>query len=100
MINYKIFNLSIFLGYKLSKETLKKKAKKISELTKDITEYLDENLKLNINLNSEKKLTNIDLYEYIDKIESSKPGEILLTSVDHDGMMKGYDIETIKKMFK
>lgn len=51
-------------------------------------------------LNSEKKLTNIDLYEYIDKIESSKPGEILLTSVDHDGMMQGYDIETIKKINK
>ena len=38
--------------------------------------------------------------EYIDKIESSKPGEILLTSVDHDGMMQGYDIETIKKINK
>ncbi len=47
-------------------------------------------------INSEKKLTEIDLYDYIKTFEKIKPGEILLTSVDHDGMMNGYDIETIK----
>ncbi len=59
---------------------------------------MDEKGNKRIFLNSEKKLSNIDLFEYIDKIDSSKPGEILLTSVDHDGMMEGYDIDTIKKI--
>ena len=59
---------------------------------------MDENGNKRIFLNSEKKLSNIDLFEYIDKIDSFKPGEILLTSVDHDGMMEGYDIDTIKKI--
>ena len=47
-----------------------------------------------------KKITKIDLFEYIESIEKTKPGEILLTSVDHDGMMNGFDIETIKKINK
>jgi cyclase len=59
---------------------------------------LDDKGNKRVYLNSEKKLTNIDLFEYIDKIHHLKPGEILLTSVDHDGTMQGYDIETIKKV--
>ena len=31
-------------------------------------------------------------------MEFAKPGEILLTSVDHDGMMQGYDVDTIKQI--
>ena len=60
----------------------------------------DKNGNKKIFLNAEKKLTKIDLFEYMEKVEKNKPGEILLTSVDHDGMMDGYDIETIKKINK
>ena len=60
----------------------------------------DEKGEKKIFLNSRKKLTDIDLYEYIEKMESYRPGEILLTSVDHDGMMQGYDIKTIRKINK
>ena len=60
----------------------------------------DKNGNKKIFLNAEKKLTKIDLFEYMEKVEKNKPGEILLTSVDHDGMMGGYDIETIKKINK
>jgi imidazole glycerol-phosphate synthase subunit HisF len=60
----------------------------------------DENGNKKIYSNSKKKITKIDLFEYIESIEKTKPGEILLTSVDHDGMMNGFDIETIKKINK
>ena len=51
-------------------------------------------------INSQKKITDIDLFDYLEEIKKIKPGEIMLTSVDHDGMMEGYDIETIYKVNK
>ena len=36
-------------------------------------------------------------FEKVNKVE---PGEILITSIDHDGIMKGYDIETINEISK
>ena len=49
-------------------------------------------------INSEKKLSEIDLFEYINEISKLNPGEILLNSVDHDGMMSGFDVNTIRKV--
>ena len=42
--------------------------------------------------------TGILLENFIEKINKTQPGEILITSIDHDGLMEGYDIETIKKI--
>lgn len=36
--------------------------------------------------------------EYAKKVEELGVGEILLTSIDHDGMMSGYDYELIEKV--
>lgn len=44
------------------------------------------------------KSTNLSLEEYIKTLDEVNPGEIILTSIDHDGMMNGYDIEKIKKI--
>ena len=42
---------------------------------------------------SGKKQHNLDLIETIHKIETAGAGEILINSIDQDGMMNGYDVE-------
>ena len=44
------------------------------------------------------KSTNLSLEEHIENLDEVNPGEIILTSIDHDGMMNGYDIDKIKKI--
>ena len=36
--------------------------------------------------------------KHLDEIIKLAPGEIMLTSIDHDGMMSGYDISNLKKI--
>ena len=45
-----------------------------------------------------KKSVNIDLSEYLLNVVSLGAGEILLNFVDNDGVMRGYDLELIKKI--
>lgn len=47
-------------------------------------------------INSGKTNTKSELNEYLKKLESDGVGEILLTSINHDGLMNGYDVKTIK----
>jgi len=47
--------------------------------------------------NSGKKNTGKNLYEYLSEINELNIGEVLLTSIDRDGTMEGYDINVIKK---
>lgn len=47
---------------------------------------------------SGEKSTGINLENHIKKISEINPGEIILTSIDHDGMMQGYDIKNIKNI--
>jgi cyclase len=47
---------------------------------------------------STSKLTDIDPTEYASLIERMGAGEIILNSVDRDGMMIGYDIELIRRI--
>lgn len=42
--------------------------------------------------------TNLDLIEYIKIIQNYGAGEILITSIDNEGLMKGYNIEMLKKI--
>ncbi|HEY9634160.1 MAG TPA: AglZ/HisF2 family acetamidino modification protein [Coleofasciculaceae cyanobacterium] len=44
------------------------------------------------------KLIKLDPVEFAVQMEQMGAGEILLTSVDRDGMMEGYDIELIKNV--
>jgi len=39
---------------------------------------------------------NVDLMEYVEKMQSLGVGEILLTSIDREGMWEGYDVELLK----
>ena len=46
-------------------------------------------------INSGSINTNIELKDYLKKIEEIGIKEVMLTSIDHDGMMRGYDIKNI-----
>ena len=46
------------------------------------------------------KSTGVELENYLKEINRLKPGEIMLTSIDHDGMMGGYDLETLSNANK
>ena len=54
--------------------------------------------KYKIYLNSGKKKAKIDLFHYLKMQESNGAGEILINSIDKDGMMNGYDIDLIKQV--
>ncbi len=47
-----------------------------------------------------KKNTEISLNDHIKKIEKYRVGEILVNSIDRDGMMGGYDIENYRNISK
>lgn len=49
-------------------------------------------------INNGKKNTKIDPVEFVKKIESLGAGEIVVNSVDNDGVMKGYDTELLKEI--
>ena len=45
-----------------------------------------------------KKSTGLDPVTYACLMENKGAGEIIINSIDHDGMMNGYDFELIKKI--
>jgi len=47
---------------------------------------------------SGKKKIKTDLIEFIKTVEEKKAGEIIINSIDLDGVMKGYDIDLMKKI--
>ncbi|NGT19388.1 imidazole glycerol phosphate synthase subunit HisF, partial [Staphylococcus aureus] len=40
-----------------------------------------------------KKMTNIKVYDWVQQVEQLGAGELLITSMGHDGMKQGFDIE-------
>jgi len=44
------------------------------------------------------KISSIGLFDYVKNLGNIGIGEILLNSIDRDGMMSGYDIETLKEI--
>ena len=49
-------------------------------------------------IKSGREETNLDLFEHATSLVNLGVGEILLNSIDHDGMMEGYDIGTVKSL--
>jgi len=86
--------------------------KDINFLEKAINKYGSQcviiSIDYKVNKNNQKEIfidsgntpTGILLENFIEKINQIGPGEILVTSIDHDGIMKGYDIDTINKISK
>ena len=54
--------------------------------------------KYNIYTHSGKKIYKMDIYKYIDQIQDYGAGEILINSINRDGMQCGYDIDLIQKI--
>ncbi len=54
--------------------------------------------KLEVFSNSGKIPTNLEPYEWAREVEKRGAGEILLTSIERDGTLTGYDIDTLKKV--
>ena len=46
------------------------------------------------------RISNLDLFEFIKKIEDLGAGEIIINCIDRDGTRSGYDIELISKIRK
>ena len=61
-------------------------------------DYKKINNDLIVFTNSGKTNTSAKLFNYLNEIIQLEPGEIMLTSIDHDGMMNGYDIDTLKQV--
>jgi cyclase len=54
--------------------------------------------KYNIYSHAKMKHKQVDLIEFIAKAEQAGAGELIINSVDRDGMMNGYDIKLIHKL--
>ena len=63
-------------------------------------DYKNINNKKFVFVNSGKKNTGIELEEYLKKAEDIGIGEVLLTSIDHDGLMDGCDNQTLLQVNK
>lgn len=49
-------------------------------------------------INNGKKATGIDAIQFVEKLEALGAGEIIINSIDQDGMMNGYDFNLIDKI--
>lgn len=54
--------------------------------------------KYQVHAHTNKKHAHTDLVEYVQAAEKAGAGEIILNSVDLDGMMSGYDLKLIEKI--
>ena len=54
--------------------------------------------KYKVFINNGKKNTKLDVLEFIKRIEDFGVGEIVINSVDYDGMMNGYDYKLLKEI--
>jgi imidazole glycerol-phosphate synthase subunit HisF len=63
-----------------------------------IIEYIKIKKKYYITKSTGRDLINIDPFLWAKKVEECGAGEIFLTSINHEGMKKGFDIPVIKKI--
>lgn len=45
-----------------------------------------------------KKLTDVRVYDWVQQVEHLGAGELLVTSMRHDGMKQGFDIEHLSRL--
>ncbi len=91
-INTAAFNQPNFL-----KKALDTFGKQSLVVSVDYKKIKDE---LIIFTNSGNKNTEINLFKYIEELQKIGVGEVLINSIDHDGLMQGYDHKILKKLDK
>ena len=89
-------NTAAIEDYKFVKEAIKKYGSQCIVISIDYK--TNDKKQLEVYKNSGNKKTGIFLHDYFKKISELGPGEIILTSIDHEGEMKGYDLDNIAKM--
>ncbi len=89
-------NTAAIENYKFLKDAVKKYGSQCIVVSIDYK--LNKEKELEVYKNSGNKKTGILLKDHFKKISELEPGEIILTSIDHEGSMKGYDIKNITKM--
>lgn len=56
--------------------------------------------KYEIFIHNGKKATGLELFDYLKVLVEKGAGEIVLNSIDHDGVMKGYDFKLAEAVYK
>ena len=99
------------IGFGVEKICLNSAALNDINLVKDISREIgSQSLSISINImksergfnivNNKKILVDINLNDYIEKIQKNGAGEIILSSVKEDGSMKGYDLDILENYLK
>ncbi len=86
-------NTAAFLNPPLISEIANKFGSQCIVISIDVRK---NNYKYEVCIESGTKSTGVDPVKYAKKVEELGAGEILLTSIDLDGTMKGYDIQLTK----
>ncbi|MDB9760429.1 imidazole glycerol phosphate synthase cyclase subunit [Pelagibacteraceae bacterium] len=63
-------------------------------------DYKKKNKNYELYTHSATKPSGIDLFDYLKELKKLKPGEIILTSIEREGSMNGYDLDTLSKAIK
>jgi cyclase len=91
-----IINTQAFLGKNFLKEAVIQFGSSTIGVSIDVKkEFLKGNV---VYIKGGTQSTGMAPVEYAKKIESEGAGEILINSIDRDGVMEGYDIELIKSV--
>tara|TARA_Y100000816_G_scaffold250273_1_gene200158 strand:+ start:118 stop:882 length:765 start_codon:yes stop_codon:yes gene_type:complete len=99
------------IGFGVEKICLNNAALNNIDLVKDISREIgSQSLSISINImkseggfnivNNKKILVDINLNDYIEKIQKNGAGEIILSSVKDDGSMNGYDLDILESCLK
>ncbi len=94
-----VVNSSVYKNYSLIKEASSLFGKQSIVVSIDTKKNLS-NSKYDLYSACGTKKENINLKEHINFCEENGAGEILINSIDQDGMMRGYDIDLIKQVAK
>tara|TARA_Y100001970_G_scaffold37459_1_gene46261 strand:- start:1043 stop:1807 length:765 start_codon:yes stop_codon:yes gene_type:complete len=89
-------NNSVFNNF----EIIKQLSKEIGSQSLSISINLKKFAEDYIITNNAMEPIQIDLIDYINKIQLNGAGEIILSSVDNDGVMQGFDFKILDKLLK
>lgn len=91
-----IINTQAFLGKNFLKEAVQQFGSSTIAVSIDVKkEFLKGNI---VYVKSGTQSTGLNPVDYAREIENAGAGEILINSIDRDGVMEGYDIELIKSI--
>tara|TARA_B100000242_G_scaffold293599_1_gene272238 strand:- start:1608 stop:2360 length:753 start_codon:yes stop_codon:yes gene_type:complete len=88
-------NSAVYEDYNFVKKAIKYFGSQCIVVSVD---YKIQNKKRFVFIKSGKKNTKIELFNYLKMVQDLDPGEVLINCIDKDGMMNGYDVETLKKV--